>query len=141
MSDGDWYCRNCGYLSAGRVTYAETCDECHVPVEWHDAEQATALEEAQNQIASLQSDKERLRLRVDELQEECLNYEGELQRYRWIPVSEPPEKDDDYLIFFNGAVISAKYWKDTGKWLCGDVRAVHGARPSHWRPIPESPND
>lgn len=41
MSDnGDWYCRNCGYLSASRVTHAETCDTCHNPVEWHTVEEA-----------------------------------------------------------------------------------------------------
>ena len=34
---GDWYCKNCGYLSAERVTYHETCDQCHIPVEWHEA--------------------------------------------------------------------------------------------------------
>lgn len=34
-SMGDWYCKNCGYLAAERVTLSETCDTCHVPVEWH----------------------------------------------------------------------------------------------------------
>lgn len=45
MSDnGDWYCQNCGYLSATRVTYFETCDECHIPVEWHEADTRTEVE-------------------------------------------------------------------------------------------------
>lgn len=44
MSDkGDWYCKNCGYLSPHRVTNSETCDTCHKPVEFHDAEQQTQL--------------------------------------------------------------------------------------------------
>jgi len=34
--EGDWYCKQCGYLSASRVTNAETCDMCHNPVVWHD---------------------------------------------------------------------------------------------------------
>lgn len=34
---GDWYCKNCGYLSGTRVTNVETCDTCHEPVVWHEA--------------------------------------------------------------------------------------------------------
>lgn len=34
---GDWYCRNCGYVCGSRVTFSETCDTCHQPVDWHDA--------------------------------------------------------------------------------------------------------
>ncbi len=41
---GEWYCRNCGYLSASRVTFHETCDECHIPVEWHDLDKMTQFE-------------------------------------------------------------------------------------------------
>lgn len=33
---GDWYCKQCGYLSGSRVTNAETCDTCHQPVVWHE---------------------------------------------------------------------------------------------------------
>lgn len=43
---GDWYCPNCGYLSASRVTYHETCDECHVPVSWHTVDEMSAIERA-----------------------------------------------------------------------------------------------
>lgn len=50
---GDWYCRACGYLSSTRVTNAETCDTCHQPVEWHTADQQTALEVAEQKIAAL----------------------------------------------------------------------------------------
>ena len=31
----EWYCQNCGYLDGSRVTYHETCDECHIPVVLH----------------------------------------------------------------------------------------------------------
>lgn len=56
MSDkGDWYCRNCGYLSGGRVTFAETCDQCHIPVEWHSVEDMTRIEELELENASLKN--------------------------------------------------------------------------------------
>jgi hypothetical protein len=41
---GDWYCKNCGYLSASRVTSSETCDECHIPVQWHDASEQNVID-------------------------------------------------------------------------------------------------
>ena len=47
---GKWYCRNCGYLSGSRVTYYETCDTCHIPVEWHDLDKMTAFDEAEKNI-------------------------------------------------------------------------------------------
>lgn len=48
--EGEWYCRNCGYLSGSRVDNDETCDECHEPVEWHDLDKMTAFEEAEKNI-------------------------------------------------------------------------------------------
>ena len=51
--DGDWYCPNCGYLSGSRVTYSETCDTCHSPVEWHDLEKQDAVEKLQVEIDRL----------------------------------------------------------------------------------------
>lgn len=52
QATGDWYCKNCGYIL--QVTYSETCTTCHQPAEWHEADQRTALEEAQARIAELQ---------------------------------------------------------------------------------------
>ena len=48
---GSWYCRNCGYLPWNRVTYHETCDECHIPVEWHDLNQITEFEQMKQQLS------------------------------------------------------------------------------------------
>lgn len=62
MSKGDWHCRNCGYLSVSRVTNAETCDACHQPVEWHDAEQQTALAVAQAEAREARAELSRMRL-------------------------------------------------------------------------------
>ena len=56
--EGDWYCRNCGYLSSSRVTHSETCDTCHTPVEFHTAEQQTRIEK-------LTADSERLRVALE----------------------------------------------------------------------------
>lgn len=56
MSNGDWYCRSCGYIVAQRVTSSETCDTCHQPVEWHDAEQRGAVEQIQQQLAAAQAE-------------------------------------------------------------------------------------
>jgi hypothetical protein len=58
---GDWYCHNCGYLSGTRVTYSETCDTCHTPVEWHDAETLDAVAALQLQLSQLQAENEWLR--------------------------------------------------------------------------------
>lgn len=45
MTDkSDGYCRNCGYLDWSRITYAETCNTCHIPVEWHEADERREVE-------------------------------------------------------------------------------------------------
>ena len=48
-SHGDWYCRNCGYLDCSRVTFSETCDTYHQPVEWHTNEQQDKIETIRNE--------------------------------------------------------------------------------------------
>jgi len=47
-SQGDWYCRNCGYIDCSRVTFSETCDKCHQPVEWHTNEQQAKIDTIRN---------------------------------------------------------------------------------------------
>ena len=59
--EGDWYCKNCGYLSSSRVTYYETCDTCHTPVEFHTVDQQTEIERVEEINAQLTADNERLR--------------------------------------------------------------------------------
>ena len=55
MSNGDWYCKNCGYVDGRNVTFSETCGTCRVPVVWHDANEKSALAEANETIAQLQA--------------------------------------------------------------------------------------
>lgn len=50
----DAYCRNCGYICAARVTYSETCDQCHIPVEWHDAQQQDTIAALREKVAELE---------------------------------------------------------------------------------------
>jgi len=59
--EGDWYCKNCGYLSSSRVTYHETCDTCHTPVEFHTVDQQTEIERVEDINAQLTAENERLR--------------------------------------------------------------------------------
>jgi len=49
---GDWYCKNHGYIVSQRVTFHETCDECHEPVVFHEVEEN--LIESINETAKLQ---------------------------------------------------------------------------------------
>lgn len=55
---GDWYCRNCGYITSARVTHSETCDQCHIPVEWHDAEQQDELTTLRAKVAELEAERD-----------------------------------------------------------------------------------
>lgn len=50
---GDWYCRNCGYLSSSRVTFSETCDTCHHPVEFHTVQTIDALTHANTEMEKM----------------------------------------------------------------------------------------
>ena len=50
---GDWYCKNCGYMSGGRITNSETCDQCHIPVEWHSVSEMTEFEALREREARL----------------------------------------------------------------------------------------
>lgn len=52
---GDWYCPNCGYLSGSRVTFHETCDECHIPVTWITVDRMDVVKVLEVQIAELQA--------------------------------------------------------------------------------------
>lgn len=58
---GDWYCPNCGYLSGSRVTFHETCDECHVPVTWITVDRMDAVKVLEARIAELQAIVDRLK--------------------------------------------------------------------------------
>jgi len=49
--DGNWYCPNCGYLSPSRVTFSQTCDTCHQPVEWHTVSDQTRIQELEAELA------------------------------------------------------------------------------------------
>jgi DNA-binding XRE family transcriptional regulator len=49
------YCRNCGYLSAINVTYAETCDKCHKPVEWHSMNDKSLIEQLKKENEELKA--------------------------------------------------------------------------------------
>lgn len=42
---GDWHCPNCGYIADQRVTFEETCDTCHEPVDWCAVEHAQGGQE------------------------------------------------------------------------------------------------
>ena len=55
-SDGNWYCRNCGYLPWCRVTFSETCDECHQPVEWHTNEQQDEIGDLKEKISTIRNE-------------------------------------------------------------------------------------
>lgn len=55
MSDeqtGDWYCKNCGYISDSRVTNSETCDECHIPVVFHTVDEMSEIERLHADLAA-----------------------------------------------------------------------------------------
>ena len=68
----DWYCRNCGYIANERVTFSETCDTCHQPVEAHEAPERTVIEALQDESSKLQK-------QVSDVLEGCQNQVAEVQ--------------------------------------------------------------
>lgn len=85
MSDnGDWYCRNCGYLSSSRVTFSETCDTCHTPVEWYEVNQISTLDTALEQIESLKNQNKEQKELLDKCEEalkSCWITAGKLEQF------------------------------------------------------------
>lgn len=58
---GDWYCPTCGYLDGSRVTFHETCDECHSPVTWISVDRMDAVKVLEARIAELQAIADRVK--------------------------------------------------------------------------------
>ena len=83
---GDWYCTNCGYLDGSRVTFSETCDDCHHPVEWHTSSEQTEIQSLRTQLANIRSAIPKREyppfLKVETLAHEALYLVEQVETYR-----------------------------------------------------------
>lgn len=82
------------------------------------------------------------------LDEDMLRFSNILQRppaaQRWIPVREPPEKDDDYLccltVYGNPkSRYNAVCHYDAEDGFCEN--GIYTNRVTHWMPLPEPPKE
>lgn len=58
---------------------------------------------------------------------------NELERFRWIPVSQQPEAERDYLTLVDGKNCALDFWEQGSGWW------GNGNRVTHWMNLPEKP--
>jgi len=83
--------------------------------------------------------------RINKAQRELREYIAELEeKQRWIPVSERlPEDGEPVLAAYVDTMLTAAYYRHhiafggVDNWW--DVEGCHTGNPTHWLPLPESP--
>ena len=135
---GDWYCQNCGYLSWNRVTFEETCDKCHTPVNGVEIDDIPLVDKLTTEVAILKA-------RIAELEAER----------RWIPVTErlPEIGVPVWLIYGDQIWIGARCdagdvwlwgkcydrpWIEDGIWKC-DAETDDEYTVTSWMSLPAPP--
>lgn len=130
QQNGDWYCRQCGYLPGSRVTYSETCDTCHTPVEFHTVAEMSEIESLRQQLAAAKQ-------RLSTVQDKYIDLAGELHEARagrvpegWKPVPLEPTWGLDAMSGAGGEQIPSEVARGlAGSMACDVYRAMVAAAP------------
>lgn len=69
--------------------------------------------------------------------EDFENAVDELRKRQWVSVKDRlPEREDDYLVYFDDGFIAITFYKKNGWELWAD-----GDEPTHWMKLPEPPKE
>ena len=120
------YCKCCGYIVNERVTFSETCDTCHTPVDWHDTSDKKLIEQLKAFIA-------------DDAQAATFQSMGQYRSRllgMLIKINKPQYREkrmltDRELFLMREAMKAAThYGEDLERWLCEPV-SEHGHIVEH----------
>ena len=130
---GDWYCKNCGYLDGSRVTYSETCDSCHTPVEWHSVSDQTLIEKLQSELTACKealAEREWVSVTPETLPDANLGPVLGFHK-QWIDEDFNPKGIRECFVYGDGSEWQSAKWDGyADQWITSDEA------PSHWQPLP-----